>query len=138
MTFPDPAAFVTDWIEAWNRLDVEAVLAHFHEDTVFSSPLPRRLLGANAAVVGGHREAKMRTLAADTPLKRFGMPDQVAAIAVTDEATYVTGTEMNIDGGLLTGSAASPGRRTRQRAIDHVPPHLVTGRQGGVQACRPT
>ena len=53
MTFPDPAAFVTDWIEAWNRLDVEAVLAHFHEDALFSSPLAQRLLGANEAVVQG-------------------------------------------------------------------------------------
>ncbi len=61
---------------------------------------------------GPDREAKMQALVADTPLKRFGMPDEVAAIAVTlasDEATYVTGTEVNIDGGLLAGSAASPG-----------------------------
>lgn len=58
------------------------------------------------------RESKMAALVADTPLKRFGMPDEVAAIAVllaSDEATYVTGTEINIDGGLLAGSAASPG-----------------------------
>ncbi|MBB2202185.1 SDR family oxidoreductase [Gluconacetobacter tumulisoli] len=61
---------------------------------------------------GPDREARMRALVADTPLKRFGMPDEVAAIAVTlasDEATYVTGTEVNIDGGLLAGSVASPG-----------------------------
>jgi 3(or 17)beta-hydroxysteroid dehydrogenase len=61
---------------------------------------------------GPERETRMRALVADTPLKRFGMPDEVAAIAVTlasDEATYVTGTEVNIDGGLLAGSAASPG-----------------------------
>jgi NAD(P)-dependent dehydrogenase (short-subunit alcohol dehydrogenase family) len=61
---------------------------------------------------GPDRDAKMRALVADTPLKRFGMPEEVAAIAVTlasDEATYVTGTEVNIDGGLLAGSAASPG-----------------------------
>ena len=61
---------------------------------------------------GPEREEKMRALVADTPLKRFGMPDEVAAIALTlasDEATYVTGTEINIDGGLLAGSAASPG-----------------------------
>lgn len=61
---------------------------------------------------GPDREAKMQALFADTLLRRFGMPDEVAAIAVTlasDEATYVTGTEINIDGGLLAGSAASPG-----------------------------
>lgn len=58
------------------------------------------------------RDAKMQALVADTPLKRFGMPDEVATITVmlaSDEATYVTGTEVNIDGGLLAGSAASPG-----------------------------
>jgi NAD(P)-dependent dehydrogenase (short-subunit alcohol dehydrogenase family) len=61
---------------------------------------------------GSDREAKMAALVAETPLKRFGMPDEVAAIAAmlaSDEATYVTGTEINIDGGLLAGSAASPG-----------------------------
>lgn len=61
---------------------------------------------------GRDRDAKMQALVADTPLKRFGMPDEVAAIAVmlaSDEATYVTGTEVSIDGGLLAGSAASPG-----------------------------
>ncbi|MGC4251039.1 MAG: SDR family oxidoreductase [Sphingobium sp.] len=61
---------------------------------------------------GPDREARMQALVADTPLKRFGMPEEVAAIAVTlasDEAGYVTGTEVNIDGGLLAGSAASPG-----------------------------
>jgi NAD(P)-dependent dehydrogenase (short-subunit alcohol dehydrogenase family) len=61
---------------------------------------------------GPDREARMQALVDDTPLKRFGRPEEVAAIAVTlasDEATYVTGTEINIDGGLLAGSAASPG-----------------------------
>ena len=61
---------------------------------------------------GPDRDARMQARVADTPLKRFGMPDEVAAIAVmlaSDEATYVTGTEVNIDGGLLAGSAASPG-----------------------------
>jgi 3(or 17)beta-hydroxysteroid dehydrogenase len=60
---------------------------------------------------GPDRASKMRALVADTPLKRFGMPDEVAAVAVllaSDEATYMTGTEVNIDGGLLAGSAASP------------------------------
>lgn len=61
---------------------------------------------------GPDREERMAALVADTPLKRFGMPEEVAALAVTlasDEATYMTGAEINIDGGLLAGSAATPG-----------------------------
>lgn len=61
---------------------------------------------------GADRAARMAALVADTPLKRFGMPEEVAAIAVmlaSDEAAYITGSEFTIDGGLLAGSAASPG-----------------------------
>lgn len=61
---------------------------------------------------GEDRQKNMDALVADTPLKRFAMPDEVAAIAVylaSDDASYVTGSEFNIDGGLLAGSAASPG-----------------------------
>jgi NAD(P)-dependent dehydrogenase (short-subunit alcohol dehydrogenase family) len=57
------------------------------------------------------RAARMRELTAETPLRRFGTVDEVAAIAVmlaSDEASYITGSEFNIDGGLLAGSAATP------------------------------
>ncbi len=45
------------------------------------------------------------------PLHRFGRPDEVAAVAIllaSDEATYITGSEFNIDGGILAGTATSP------------------------------
>ncbi|MBX9730556.1 MAG: glucose 1-dehydrogenase [Sphingomonas sp.] len=61
---------------------------------------------------GPDRSERMAALTKDTPLNRFGMPEEVAAMAVflaSDEATYVTGSEFDIDGGLLAGSAASPG-----------------------------
>ena len=61
---------------------------------------------------GPDREARMAKLVADTPLRRFGRVEEVAALAVllaSDEATYITGSEFDIDGGLLAGSAASPG-----------------------------
>lgn len=61
---------------------------------------------------GPDREARISALVADTPLKRFGLPEEVAALAAllaSDEATYVTGAELTIDGGLLAGSAATPG-----------------------------
>lgn len=60
---------------------------------------------------GPDREARMAELVSDTPLRRFGLPEEVAALAVllaSDEATYITGAELTIDGGLLAGSAASP------------------------------
>lgn len=61
---------------------------------------------------GPDRDARMAAMVADTPLKRFGTVEEVAAIAAllaSDECGYVTGSEFNIDGGLLAGSAASPG-----------------------------
>jgi len=61
---------------------------------------------------GPDRAVRVAALVADTPLKRFGGPEEVAALAVllaSDEATYMTGAELNIDGGLLAGSAALPG-----------------------------
>lgn len=71
------------------------------------TPMWEAMLGT-----GADRDARMAAFVADTPLKRFGMPEEVAAVAImlaSDEASYITGTEINIDGGLLAGSAAPPG-----------------------------
>lgn len=61
---------------------------------------------------GRDREARMAAFIADTPMRRFGTPQEVAAVAVllaSDEATYMTGAELTIDGGILTGTAVAPG-----------------------------
>lgn len=60
---------------------------------------------------GAEREERMKAFVADTPMQRFGNPEEVAALAVllaSEEAAYMTGTELTVDGGLLAGSAASP------------------------------
>jgi NAD(P)-dependent dehydrogenase (short-subunit alcohol dehydrogenase family) len=60
---------------------------------------------------GPDREQRMREFVSDCPLRRFGTPQEVAAVAVLlagDEAGYINGTEINIDGGILAGSAAAP------------------------------
>lgn len=41
--------------------------------------------------------------------RRFGTVKEVAAILAADKASYITGAEFTIDGGLLAGSAAAPG-----------------------------
>jgi 3(or 17)beta-hydroxysteroid dehydrogenase len=61
---------------------------------------------------GQDREEKMAALVADTPLKRFGTIEEVAQLCVflaSDDSGYMTGSELTLDGGLLAGSAASPG-----------------------------
>lgn len=60
---------------------------------------------------GPDREARMQAFVQDCPLRRFGMPEEVAAVAVmlaSDEARYMTGAELNLDGGILAGAAAAP------------------------------
>lgn len=60
---------------------------------------------------GPDREANMAAFVQDTPLRRFGLPEEVASVAVllaSDESAYMTGTEINIDGGILAGSAGAP------------------------------
>ena len=62
---------------------------------------------------GPDREARMASFVADTPMRRFGTVEEVASVAVmlaSDEAAYMTGTELTLDGGLLAGSAAAPSR----------------------------
>lgn len=61
---------------------------------------------------GPDRNDRAAAMVADTPMQRFGQPEEVAAIAVllaSDEAAYMTGTELTVDGGILAGSAATPG-----------------------------
>jgi ketosteroid isomerase-like protein len=41
-------AFAQEWAEAWSRRDIEAVLAHFHDDVVFTSPSALAVVGVPA------------------------------------------------------------------------------------------
>ena len=72
------------------------------------TPMWEPMLGTGAA-----REEALKVLSKDTPLKRFGLPEEVAALAVllaSDEAAYMTGAELSIDGGLMADTVAAPGR----------------------------
>jgi len=50
-THADAEKFAADWADAWNRRDAEAVLAHFRDDIVFTSPTALAVTGS--AVVRG-------------------------------------------------------------------------------------
>jgi ketosteroid isomerase-like protein len=49
----DAVVFSRQWVQAWNSHDVEAVLEHFHDDVVFTSPVAARLLPETAGIVRG-------------------------------------------------------------------------------------
>lgn len=56
MTSLDPQharQFAERWIEAWNRHDLDAVLAHFSDDFEFSSPLISQFTGENSGRLAG-------------------------------------------------------------------------------------
>jgi len=58
MSTPDPAAFASTWVEAWNSHDLEVVLALFADDVVFTSPLAHRLLPDSGGTVRGKDELR--------------------------------------------------------------------------------
>ncbi len=68
MTIPDAESFARAWCRAWNAHDVEAVLAHFHDDVVFTSPVAARVIPESGGVVRG-KEALRRYWV--TALKAF-------------------------------------------------------------------
>ena len=60
---------------------------------------------------GDARTEAIKAVAADVPLQTMGEPADVAYAAVflaSDESKYITGVELNIDGGILAGSSATP------------------------------
>jgi ketosteroid isomerase-like protein len=53
MPTPDPRSYADQWVRAWNAHDVEAVLDHFHDDVVFTSPMAARVVPESGGVVHG-------------------------------------------------------------------------------------
>jgi hypothetical protein len=47
MTTDEVRAFAEKWIDAWNRRDAEAVLAHFDDNVVFTSPTALAVVGVS-------------------------------------------------------------------------------------------
>ncbi len=56
-------------------------------------------------------EENLKKFTKDTPLKRFGTPQEVAYAVLylaSDESSYTTGSELCVDGGILAGTTTSP------------------------------
>jgi hypothetical protein len=53
MPTPDPCGYADQWVRGWNAHDIEAVLGHFHDDVVFTSPVAARVVPESGGVVRG-------------------------------------------------------------------------------------
>ena len=53
MNNDEAVAFAEQWAKDWNNHDVEALLSHFADDVVFTSPLAGRLFPESGGVVRG-------------------------------------------------------------------------------------
>jgi len=45
-------AFAAQWVKDWNAHDIDAVLEHFTDDVVFTSPVAVRVLGGDGVIHG--------------------------------------------------------------------------------------
>jgi ketosteroid isomerase-like protein len=51
----DTSEFAEAWVSAWNAHDLEAILSHFAEDVVFTSPVAARIVEGSGGTIVGRR-----------------------------------------------------------------------------------
>jgi NAD(P)-dependent dehydrogenase (short-subunit alcohol dehydrogenase family) len=64
-------------------------------------------------MLGENKEEGIKAIAAGIPIGHMGEPIDVAYAALflaSNESKYITGIELNVDGGILAGSSAAPGK----------------------------
>jgi hypothetical protein len=59
MTSEEAERFARDWLDAWNRHDLEAILAHYAEDVELTSPFVVQVLGDPAGTIKGKDTLRM-------------------------------------------------------------------------------
>lgn len=104
-----PEAFARDWIAAWNRSDVEAVLAHYADDVVFVSPLAATVTG-NPEV---HGKDELRAYWTKALRSRSSPPQFLPESYVWDDKNRAL---------LIVFDFTEPGRTVRRCDLMHLRP----------------
>jgi len=100
MTIMTSDAFAREWAQAWNRRDLEALLACYAEDVEFRSPLAAKLLGEPSGRVRGKTNLRgyfAKALAAfpgDLGLELLGVYQGVDSVVVHFQVRGRRGAEM--------------------------------------------
>ena len=50
--------FAADWLDAWNAHDLEAILRHFGDEVIFTSPLAIRIIEGSDGVIRGKEQLR--------------------------------------------------------------------------------
>ncbi len=53
MTHDEARQFASEWVEAWNRHDIDAVLAHYSDAFKMTTPMIQRVLGIESGTLKG-------------------------------------------------------------------------------------
>jgi ketosteroid isomerase-like protein len=81
-------AIAREWVQAWNRRDLESLLSHYADDVEFRSPLAARLLDDKSGMIRGKqnlREYFVKALAAfpgDLGIEFLGVYQGVESVIV--------------------------------------------------------
>lgn len=110
----DPKAFATWWVDAWNRRELEVVLAAYAEQVVFSSLTAARVVPASGGVVRGKdalRDYWTRALAGNPDLHFelshvYAGADAVVVQYVDQNGRHVAETMVFADGLVVAGHAS--------------------------------
>jgi hypothetical protein len=52
MDHAEAQAFAQQWVKGWNTHDVDALMEHFTDDVVFTSPVAVRIVGGDGVIRG--------------------------------------------------------------------------------------
>src|SRR4051794_33793406 len=108
MSIPEPTHFAQEWLAAWNAHDLEALLAHFAEDVVFTSPVAAQLLTGSDGVIWGKSALRaywtegLRRIP-DLKFELVGVYTGVQAIVINyrNQRGGLVNEVMRFDGGLI-------------------------------------
>jgi ketosteroid isomerase-like protein len=78
----DPQSFASAWLAAWNAHDLDAVLALFHDDVIFTSPLATKIAPESGGVLRGKAALRAYWAAAlaQVPDLRFELTSLFAGV----------------------------------------------------------
>lgn len=84
MTRSQAQTFAAEWVAAWNRHDVDAVLAHYADDFTMTTPMIQKLLGIAAGTLQGKQDVGdyWRAALAKIPNLKFTIIDVTCGVDV--------------------------------------------------------